>query len=75
MGVSVQLEIYFPRDNCYSGNSTEPRYSPNTVIPTVISIRTLNPLNIRRTLINMLFKNMITLLSMYPTPRKKIIND
>ena len=33
MGFSLRMEISVPRDNCFVGNSTEPRYPPNTVIP------------------------------------------
>ena len=33
IGFSVQMEISVTLDNCLSGNSTEPRYPPNTVIP------------------------------------------
>ena len=29
---SGQMEISIPRDNCFGGNSAEPRYPPNTVI-------------------------------------------
>ena len=33
MGFSMRLEISVPRDNWFGGNSAEPRYPPNTVIP------------------------------------------
>ena len=33
MCFSVLMEISAPRDNCFGGNSAEPRYPPNTVIP------------------------------------------
>ena len=33
MGFSVRIEMSAPRDNCFGGNSAEPRYPPNTVIP------------------------------------------
>ena len=33
MGISVRMEMSAPRDNCFGGNSAEPRYPPNTVIP------------------------------------------
>ena len=33
MGFSVCMKISVPRDNFFCGNSAEPRYPPNTVIP------------------------------------------
>ena len=33
MFFSGRIEISVPRDNCFGGNSAEPRYQPNTVIP------------------------------------------
>ena len=33
MGFSVRMEISLPRDKCFGGNSAQPRYPPNTVIP------------------------------------------
>ena len=33
MVFSVRMEMSAPRDNCFGGNSAEPRYPPNTVIP------------------------------------------
>ena len=33
MGFLVQMETFVPRDNCFGGNSAEPRYPPNTIIP------------------------------------------
>ena len=33
MSCSVYMEISTPRDNCFSRNSTEPRFLPSTVIP------------------------------------------
>ena len=33
MGFSVRMDISVPWNNCFGGNSAEPRYPPNTVIP------------------------------------------
>ena len=33
MGFSVQMQISIPWDNCFGGNSAEPCYPPNIVIP------------------------------------------
>ena len=33
MGFSVRIDISVPWDNCGGGNSADPRYPPNTVIP------------------------------------------
>ena len=47
MFFSVRMEISVPRDNCFGGNSAEPRTRQTQLsLVTEISIRTLNQLKV-----------------------------